>query len=163
MNTPKTRPTTDLDCECCGVVVTKENRTIARNDRDGKPHVCSRSCGLAMSHRVRQGVTYGFAYYIKVAKSRAVAKGLSFDLTSEYLAELYSGRCALTGMPILLKKKSDKEKLLHYASIDRIDNKFGYLQGNVQFVAMGINYMRNTVDVDSAKEFIDKIRKSIAG
>ena len=101
--------------------------------------------------------------YIKVAKSRAVAKGLSFDLTSEYLAELYSGRCALTGMPILLKKKSDKEKLLHYASIDRIDNKFGYLQGNVQFVAMGINYMRNTVDVDSAKEFIDKIRKSIAG
>lgn len=55
--------------------------------------------------------------------------------------------------------KSGNEKDLFYASVDRIDNTKGYIEGNVQFVCLGFNYMRNSVTLEKAIEFIRKLKE----
>jgi len=49
-------------------------------------------------------------------------------------------------------RKRDK----YIASLDRIDNNKGYIEGNVQWVIKKINYMKNTL---SEKNFINLCNK----
>lgn len=85
-----------------------------------------------------------------------IAKGLGFDLTIEFVWELYEkqeGVCALSGLPIYfdgelgsLNKHGYQRKT---ASLDRIDSSRGYLQDNVQWVHKEINQMKsNRTDED---------------
>ena len=66
------------------------------------------------------------------------SRGYQWDLTPEYILELYEqqeGLCALTGWLINWNKKS----LTASVSIDRIDSSEGYLQGNVQLLHKDVN------------------------
>lgn len=90
------------------------------------------------------------------------AKGLGFDLTLEFLWNLFEkqkGLCALSGLPLRfacgLGEPSRQEHKKRTASLDRIDSSRGYLQGNVQWVHKAINQMKsNRTD----EEFIDLCR-----
>jgi hypothetical protein len=90
------------------------------------------------------------SWYESFRKS-ALSRGLSWDLTIEDVATLHEqqkGRCALTGMEIgWIESGWD-----HTASIDRIDNGFGYEMFNVQLVHKEVNMMRGSLDVDRFKE-----------
>ena len=66
------------------------------------------------------------------------------------------GLCSLSGTPMSLVFKHNT-KSISQVSIDRIDNSDGYIKGNVQLVALGINYMRNTFSLEDTKEFLDKL------
>lgn len=70
-----------------------------------------------------------------------------------------AGKCALTGLPMHLNSatKTLSDKSLRYASLDRLDNAGGYTIDNVQFVCLGINYMRNTASLEEARDFIRDI------
>lgn len=50
-------------------------------------------------------------------------------------------------------KDSDRER----ASLDRIDNSNGYLQGNVRFVSKIANYARNEYSDDDLLEFCNAV------
>jgi len=47
--------------------------------------------------------------------------------------------------------------LANSASLDRIDNEKGYIKGNVRFVCLGINYMKNRRADSEVFELLDKI------
>ena len=67
----------------------------------------------------------------------AAKRGLLFEVTPEYLWQVWgeqAGRCAYTGLP--LTHGAD-------ASLDRRDNAFGYVVGNVQWVHRDINRMKS--------------------
>lgn len=67
----------------------------------------------------------------------AVSRHLEFEVTSEYLYEVWEsqgGLCAYTGYPLKL--------LGRQASLDRIDSKKGYVPGNVQWVLTKVNHMK---------------------
>lgn len=86
--------------------------------------------------------------YVHGAKRR----GLLWDVTIEQLWDLWitqDGKCAYTGRK--LKHGTD-------ASIDRIDNKIGYLPNNVQWVHRDINRMKS--DFDAA--YFIKLCKEVA-
>lgn len=75
-------------------------------------------------------------------KKRVKKKDFEFDLTKESIKELFekqNGRCAITGVPL---KFGEETKIYETPSLDRIDNSKGYTKDNVQWVMLGINYMK---------------------
>lgn len=110
----------------------------------------------------RFGEGVGFGYYTNDCRKRANRKDLSYDLTSIYLKQLYDeqqGKCAISGIAMTLgRKRKQNVKSLKNASVDRIDNSKGYVKGNVQFVCLGINYMRNSFSIEEATLFIKDIK-----
>lgn len=78
----------------------------------------------------------------------AIKRGYEFSITQQYLWTLLEDqqfRCALSGMPInlsLLIKKSNPDYSKFTASVDRINNDLGYIEGNVQWVHKDVNRMK---------------------
>lgn len=87
-------------------------------------------------------------------KNGAAIRNLEFNITIEYIWELFikqSRKCALSGI--------DLRTLTRYkrtASLDRIDNTKGYIEGNLQWIHKDINIMKR----DHTQEyFIDICNK----
>jgi len=78
-----------------------------------------------------------------------------FKITQEYMWKLYqeqNGLCALTNIPIFFGETQKEEcSGVPTASLDRIDNGIGYIEGNVQWVHKSVNWMKQRF---SQKEFI---------
>ena len=91
---------------------------------------------------------------VKAIELHATRRGISFEVTPEYLGQLLidqGHRCALTGYPIYVRTTKQ-----FTASLDRIDNTKGYVEGNVQWVRKEINLMKLT---HGNEEFIDICRR----
>jgi len=87
-------------------------------------------------------------------KSGATRRNILFDLTPEFLWELYlkqEGRCALTNTRIdldcLIRNNNVDWKYIT-ASLDRIDNKLPYIESNVWWVHKTVNRLKNNYSVE---------------
>jgi len=86
-------------------------------------------------------------------KKSAQQRGVEFDLTHQYLWDLYQkqlGECTLTRLPIEFNK-GFSDKCSRTASLDRIDSSKGYVVDNVQWIHKDINFMKGNF---SEKYFI---------
>lgn len=147
------RPSIEIACEVCGAVVVRERRMVSRAKREGRKITCSHACARPRSDK--------FGFYHWTTRKRAKIKNLEFNLTTKFLEKLFQEqqcKCALTGIEMTLNSIYSKEKSLFHASLDRLDNSKGYTQDNVQFVCLGINYMRNSVSLNHVKEFLSSLR-----
>jgi hypothetical protein len=86
---------------------------------------------------------------IRSAKARSIQKGLQFDLTIEFLLEMYNkqdGKCFYTDEALLLSDKSSYSK--HVISVDKIIPENGYVRGNVVLCTKRANTIKgaNTLD-----------------
>lgn len=75
-------------------------------------------------------------------KTGARKRSKEYSLQDEYLWELFLKQertCALSGLPLKFGNKGRDETT---ASLDRINNDLGYIEGNVQWVHKHINAMK---------------------
>lgn len=75
---------------------------------------------------------------------RACKKGLDFDITPEYLMELYTnqnGLCYYSGMKMEIAIKGNINNY-NTLSIDRIDSSKGYVKGNIVLCCDCVNTMK---------------------
>lgn len=82
-------------------------------------------------------------------KRQALKRDKEFDVSIEYLWELYEKQnreCALTNLPIIFGRNGYRNETS--ASLDRIDNTKGYIEGNVRWVLKDINMIRGSYDTD---------------
>lgn len=99
------------------------------------------SCGCfraEMRHKGYQDISV--SYWRRVAES-AEARGLDFDITPEYVWDIYESqgrKCAYTGIPVFFCRDYNKVHLFS-ASIDRRDSFEGYVHGNIQIVHKIVN------------------------
>lgn len=80
-------------------------------------------------------------------KLNAIDRGLEFELTLKYLADLFTRqreRCALTGRKLFFGKNS-KDWNGRNASLDRIDSSKGYIKGNVQWIDKQLNNIKSNI------------------
>ena len=70
--------------------------------------------------------------------------------------ELQKGKCAYTGVELILTTKYGRKYGLNTASLDRIDSSRGYTIDNIQWVHKKINRIKSNL---SEKEFIDWCKK----
>ena len=78
---------------------------------------------------------------------RAKAKGWKFDLTHLYLEQMWRkncGACALTGLYFSEVRIYGAHKRPFIPSLDRKDNRKGYIKGNVRIVCFAVNAALST-------------------
>lgn len=93
-------------------------------------------------------------------KTRKKVQNLEFNITPEYLNELYTANkyCALSGIDLSLdlNKRLQQQNL----SVDRIDSNLGYVVGNIQLVDKRINMMKGTLSNDEFIELCCKVAEN---
>jgi len=97
----------------------------------------------------------------KIKNNTAKKRNLTVNITWRDLDEQWikqNGKCFYTGISLIPLDDYKKRNRVNELSIDRIDNKFGYVKGNINFVSNFMNTMKNDL---SHKEFV-KICKDIS-
>lgn len=96
----------------------------------------------------------------QMAKSRASKKEREFDITPEYLIELWAeqdGRCAISGIEIELQYSDNGGPHKHGPSLDRIDSSMGYTKGNVRIVTYHVNTALSNFGEEALMELAEQI------
>ena len=94
------------------------------------------------------------------AYQRACKKGWDFDLTLEYLLEIYNkqnGKCFYSGIPMEISLKGFTNNT-YTLSIDRIDSNVGYIKNNIVLCCDAINTMKMKLETN---EFLNICKKII--
>lgn len=142
-------------CECeCGNIKKYDYYSII------KGYV--KSCGCYHKDSVKNYNWTGYkdipgSYWNSILK-RPNSINLEFNISIEYVWSIYekqNRKCNLSNLPIEFGTKNNKIKTFQ-ASLDRIDNNKGYIEGNVQWIVKEINYMKNKID---EKKFIYLCKK----
>lgn len=94
---------------------------------------------MVRESKLRNPVTY----LLRRARARAKEKGLEFDLEPKDIA--IPERCPVLGIPL---KHAGWEQRDGSPSLDRIDNKKGYVKGNVVVVSFRANHIKTDATVD---------------
>lgn len=92
------------------------------------------------------------------SKQRALKIDKVFNISYEYLLDLYfkqKGLCKLSGESLELSGDRLRSNMI---SLDRIDNALGYIEGNVQWVGVKYNMMKLNF---SQEEFLDICKKVV--
>jgi len=87
----------------------------------------------------------------------AETRDIEHNVDKKYIWDLFlpqNKKCALTGMDIQFGQQSRKKEKVREetASLDRIDNSLGYIEGNVQWVHKDINKMKNNHSLEYFKK-----------
>lgn len=95
-------------------------------------------------------------YYAKTVSRGKCALSLN-DIKT--LWEKQKGICALSGLPMQLRKKNRRNDMFTVASLDRIDSSKAYEPGNIQFVILSLNLGKNDASNDAYMEFLRKLKQ----
>jgi len=94
---------------------------------------------------------------LPAVRCRAKEDELEFNLSAEYLAQLWrnqDGLCYYTGKPMNLQATTDDRRAPHvdFPSLDKLTPSAGYVEGNVVWTLYGVNRMKNNF---TERQFID--------
>lgn len=120
---------------------------------------CDTSCTRKANYAMHMfDPEYRLRKLVAMAKSRAKEKDLPFDLTLDFMLELWEhnqGACEILKIPLDLGK-SDLGKVHPYApSIDRIVPEMGYTQGNVRIISYQLNVALSEFGLEQFNELVN--------
>ncbi len=78
-------------------------------------------------------------HLLKDARKRATASSLDYDLTSDWAASTWTGKCQLSGIEF---RRNKDIRGSFSPSIDRIIPELGYIQSNCRFILWGLNALK---------------------
>lgn len=152
-----------FSCAQCGKKFFIEKRNLARRKRENKDIknlCCSRSCAA----KSRGSWKSPFKRIISRSRKAAKCKGMEFNLTLEYIIDLWfkqKGACALSGIAMAVPDE-DKPSTPQTGSLDRINSNEGYLEGNVQWICLSLNYGKYSWSEEEFKKFLTHLSLNIA-
>jgi hypothetical protein len=97
---------------------------------------------------------------------RSKHKKYDCNLTVQYLKQLWEkqkGICPFTGQELILPKNTTKpweQALPMNASLDRLDNSKGYVEGNVRFIAFMANIARQSFTDEQLIDFCKTVTEN---
>lgn len=143
--------TFEVKCMLCDKVEFK----IAKDLKAGRSKMC-KSCASKLTAKtypppvVYKGIGELGSTFFSAIRRGAEKRGLEFNISKQFAWDLIvkqEFRCALSGIPITLTRKTHNSSpaySLFNASIDRIDSTKGYTESNVQWVHKDINMMKQS-------------------
>jgi hypothetical protein len=139
----------NVECEC-GMKTAVQPWTLSAKK--------SKSCSKCAYKKAFKGYEQISLTYYKQLKSAAKRRGHVFEIGIEYMWDVFEkqeGRCHFTGLDLLLTNSNHFKS--QTASLDRIDSKQGYIEGNVQWVHKDANKLK----MDLPEEDFFRIIKQI--
>lgn len=116
---------------------------------------------LAVRYKERKGTLDGkLINLITQSRYRCKSSGRNHTIDTNYLRGLYvgqDGRCALSGIKMSIIGERGSEEYWTSISLDRIDSTLGYIEGNVQLVCTGVNYMKKDMTDSMFIDFCKKV------
>lgn len=93
------------------------------------------------------------------ARKRASAKGLPFDLNTDYLQQIFpeDGLCPALGIPLIW---GDADGRHNSPALDRKEPALGYVQGNVQWLSQRANCIKSDATTAQVCAVADFLRKN---
>ena len=115
-------------------------------------------CGnkLARKYRIKKDKERPFYNKHIRKKTECRIKGLPYNLSEEYLEQIWTGVCPIFGIKIVLTGSLSDS---NYANLDRIDPKLGYIKGNVQWLSARANRLKNNMTIDELKRLYECLVK----
>ena len=130
---------------------------------DGYQHYC-RPCHKASS--LQSAKSHPFRHRLAAAKTRAKKKGLPFNLTEEYLKQIWTGTCPVFHTKLSLPVHGDPSQPKHICSLDRIRPELGYVIGNVEWISFEANRLKldtdNSADLFAVAQHLQLREREIA-
>lgn len=94
---------------------------------------------------------------VQEAKVRATKRGLLFSITAEDLS--IPDVCPVLGIPIGMTYGARSDNSL---SIDRIDSKKGYVEGNVRIISWRANRLKNDATLDELRAIVSYMENALS-
>lgn len=91
------------------------------------------------------------------AKHRAAAKDIPFTITQEDILTIWTDTCPVFGYELRPNQAGGRNSDRGSQSLDRIDNRKGYVPGNIQILSQRANAMKNDATPDELLRFADWI------
>lgn len=154
-----------LKCHKCGkfLPVSEFAKHQAYPYRDGHDARC-RKCRIKQTRECKKKYSgdYALSKILQMrflaARDRANKRGIPFNLTKEYLKELWDkqeGKCAISGIEMTFDQC--KGRTATNVSIDQINPNEGYVVGNVQLVCMAVNQIKSDLSMEDVYMFCEGI------
>lgn len=142
-----------IQCKECHII--KKNSGFSRyKDKGGKYlyqgicHVCT---GNKKNDKIYSSIESKIFNIFSSSKRKCAIEKIDFDLTYEFLIELYNkqgGKCFYTNEEFIFSKKHR-----YTISLDRVRPKLGYTKNNVVFCLYKINLIKNDMEMDEIKKW----------
>lgn len=149
-------------------------RTCRRNfqrliyhPRFAKSGYCSENCRLSWFKLKRKGLsTFQYVtYHLHALKANARKRKLLFELTPAYIWEMYlqqGGRCKMTNIKMVTSFSTGPAHSTKYThprgmSVDRVDSRLGYIEGNIRLVTNMYNCCKHTFTDRDVRKFATKM------
>ncbi len=151
---------TKWKCVClCGNIVNVFGEALIKGT--------SKSCGCLQKELLSLKTWKGYeeisGVYWGGLKDGAIRRNIEWNISIEYAWQTYLDQkrlCKLTKLPIHFERNFKKNGLLQDASLDRINNKKGYVEGNIQWLHKNINKLKWDWTVDELYEMCELIIKN---
>lgn len=133
-------------CKCeCGKIVKFKGSELRKNRTS-----CGCSAVKGSNNTNWTGLFDISGRYWNNIQNGAKLRGHEFKLSKEYMWDMYlqqGARCAISGLPIQFRNDGSLVQE-QTASIDRIDNSLGYVKGNVHWVHLKVNLMKQKLTME---------------
>lgn len=166
-------------CENCKIEFEKPLTEIKRNQKLNRPNFCSRHCvgkhnvknfgdrknnyDISKHSNNRKNNYTKFKYHFR----NILKRNHEVNVTIEDLQNVWekqNGICEFTNIKLELSSYTKIEKNpIFSASLDRIDNKKGYVKGNIRWISRSVNYMKNNMTDDMVWELINLLIQNKKG
>jgi hypothetical protein len=99
-----------------------------------------------------------FLYAFKRLKLRAKQNNLNFNISVEYLEQIWTGTCAIFGTPLCIPY-STKHQDPNKATVDKIIPELGYIIGNICWVSNKANIIKSFGTLEDHQLIVNYIKK----
>ena len=118
--------------------------------------ICKSCYGVYRKNRLIQArknndIEYLLVRRLSYTKQRAKNLDIPFNITLKYLISIIPECCPVFNVPFDWTGKNRKRSM----SLDRIDPKKGYVEGNIQVISFRANIMKNDASPEELLAFAD--------
>jgi hypothetical protein len=148
--------TIEVKCSNCNNIVYQSKNDLLLE----KKTYCSKECKSIDNKSL-------YYLYLKQVEKRAIKSNKEFNLSEDFIKDLLENKqdnkCNITNINIKLNQKNTSSTLHESASLDRIKSDKGYTEDNVQWVCLGINYMKLDYSDDDLHLLLKLIKDNYTG
>lgn len=161
----------EVQCDYCNQNYLKDESEVKRNQKLGRLSFCTLNCMGKHNTQHLEGHRGGTEHLnprnrideytpYKDYLRRVKRRHHSFDIDLQDLKDVWEqqdGICPYSKVN-LIHPTIGRNSHIYTASLDRKDSSLGYVKGNIQFISIAMNHLKNSMSTDEMNEILSILR-----